>query len=53
LSELAKAQRAAAEKKLEDICGAADDAWEGLKDDAEKTWKAVRNSVNFFKSHFK
>jgi SMC interacting uncharacterized protein involved in chromosome segregation len=51
--EEAKAHRAAAEKKLEEIRVAGEDAWEDLKAEAEHTWKAFKNSVNYFKSHFK
>ncbi|MEE4278811.1 MAG: hypothetical protein V2I82_10140 [Halieaceae bacterium] len=49
----AKAQREKAEQKLREIREAGDEAWEDLKEDAEHTWKALKNSVNYFKSHFK
>lgn len=49
----AKAQRDCAEAKLMELRGAGENAWEALKDDAEATRKAFKNSVNYFKSHFK
>ena len=49
----AKAQRATAEQKLAGIRAAGDDAWEDLKGDAEHTWKAFKQSVNYFKSQLK
>ncbi len=49
----AKAARVKAEGKLQELRDAGEDAWEDLKADAEHTWKALRNSVNYFKSHFK
>jgi chromosome segregation ATPase len=52
LDEL-RAERARAKDKLQEIRDAGDDAWEDLKDEAEHAWKAFRNSVNYFKSHFK
>ena len=42
-----------ARQKLEEVREAGEDAWEDMKDEAEHAWKALRNSVNYFKSHFK
>lgn len=49
----AKTQRARAEKKLQEVRAAGEDAWEDLKGDAEYTWKAFRDSVSYFKSRFR
>ena len=39
--------------RLKRVVDASEDAWEGLRDDVEHTWKAFRHSVNYFSSHFK
>lgn len=39
--------------RLKRVVDAGEDAWEGLKEDVEHTWKAFRHSVNYFNSHFK
>jgi chromosome segregation ATPase len=49
----AKAAQARAEDKLQELRYAGEYAWEDMKAEAEHTWKALRNSVNYFKSHFK
>jgi phage host-nuclease inhibitor protein Gam len=49
----AKEARVIAETKLQKLRDAGEDAWEEMKAEAEHTWKALRNSVNYFKSHFK
>lgn len=51
--EEAKAQRAAAEAKLQEVRNAGDEAWEDLKHEAEHAWSALKSSVNYFKSHFR
>ena len=40
------------EKKLEKSRAAGEDALEKLKSDADRTWTALKDSVNTFKSHF-
>ena len=40
------------EKKLEKTTAAGEDAWEKMKSEADRTWKALKDSVNTFKSHF-
>ena len=42
-------KRVAAEKKLEEIGRAGEDAWEDLKDEAERTWAVFKTSVNAFR----
>lgn len=51
--EEAKSQRAELESKVTQVRQAGEDAWSDLKDEAEHTYKALRNSINYFKSHFK
>ncbi len=40
-------------RRLERVVDASEDAWDGFRGDVEHTWKAFRNTVNYFKSHFK
>ena len=40
------------EEKLEKSRVAGEDAWEKLKSDADRTWTALKDSINTFKSHF-
>ncbi len=40
------------EKKLEKSRSVGEDAWEKLKSDADRTWRALKDSINTFKSHF-
>ncbi len=42
-----------AEKRLQDVRTASEDRWQQVKDEAEHTRKALMNSFNYFKSHFK
>jgi cell division protein FtsB len=49
----ARAEGTRARQKLEEVRDAGEDSWEDLKGEAEHAWKALRNSVNYFKSHFK
>ena len=51
--ENAKSQRAELEAKVTQIKQSGEDAWEGLQDEVEHAWKALNNSINYFKSHFK
>jgi DNA-binding transcriptional MerR regulator len=39
--------------RLQALRDAGDDSWERVKDEAEHTFKALQNSVNYFKSHFR
>ena len=39
--------------RLQALRDAGDDSWEPVKDGAEHTFKALQNSVNYFKSHFR
>lgn len=44
---------ATARQKLSEIRSAGEESWEGLTDDAEHLWKALRQSINYFKSQVK
>jgi len=48
-----KENRREAEKKLKEVQAAGEDQWQGMKDEAEHAWKALGNSFEYFKSHFK
>ncbi|NKI36615.1 hypothetical protein HFP89_15695 [Wenzhouxiangella sp. XN79A] len=52
LDEL-REQRERAGRKLQELRDAGDDSWQGIKDEAEQVGKALRNSFNYFKSHFR
>ncbi len=52
LAEL-REQRAEMKGKLADIRAASEAQFEKLKLEAEHAWKAFRNSVHYFQSHFK
>ncbi len=52
LTELRQARRKA-QQRMEEARDAGEEQWEEIKDDAEHAWKALRNSFNYFKSHFK
>jgi uncharacterized coiled-coil DUF342 family protein len=41
------------EKKLKEVRAASEAQLDKLKVEAEHAWKAFRNSVNYFRSHFK
>lgn len=41
------------DRKLDELRAAGEEKWQGLKIEAEHTWKALGNSFNYFKSHFK
>jgi chromosome segregation ATPase len=41
------------DRKLDELRAAGEEKWQALKDEAEHTWKALGNSFNYFKSHFK
>lgn len=40
-------------RKLDETQAAGDEKWQAVKDEAEHAWKALGNSFNYFKSHFK
>ena len=42
-------KRVAVETKLEEIGRAGEDAWEGLKDETDRTWTAFKASINAFR----
>lgn len=46
-------QRREAKRKLEELRAAGEEQWQKVKDEAEHAWKALGNSLNYFKSHFK
>lgn len=46
-------KRREAKRKLEEIHAAGEEKLQQLKDEAEHAWKALGNSFNYFKSHFK
>lgn len=46
-------KRREAKRKLDDAQSAGEERWQQLKDEAEHAWKALGNSFNYFKSHFK
>jgi len=46
-------KRREAKRKISDLQSASDEKWQQVKDEAEHTWKALHNSFNYFKSHFK
>jgi uncharacterized coiled-coil DUF342 family protein len=52
LDEL-RAQRDRGRRKLEELREAGEESWQGIKDEAEHVWKAMRNSYHYFKSHFR
>lgn len=52
LHDLRKRRREA-KRKLDELRAAGDEQWQALKDEAEHAWKALGNSFNYFKSHFK
>ena len=41
------------EKKLKEVRSASEAQFDKLKLEAEHAWKAFKNSVNYFRSHFK
>ncbi|MDT8439137.1 MAG: hypothetical protein RQ729_09035 [Wenzhouxiangellaceae bacterium] len=41
------------DRKLDELRAAGDEKWQQFKDEAEHAWKALGNSFNYFKSHFK
>jgi len=46
-------KRREAKRKISDLQSASEEKWQQLKDETEHTWKALGNSFNYFKSHFK
>lgn len=48
-----KEKRLHVDRKLDELRAAGEEKWQGLKIEAEHTWKALGNSFNYFKSHFK
>ena len=47
------AQRTAAEQKLAELRAQSGDAWEDMKDGAEKTWQEMRTTVDRIAARFK
>lgn len=52
LAEL-RTHRDKASKKLQELRDAGEERWDGVKAEAEHVWKAMRNSLHYFQSHFK
>jgi len=48
-----RGKRRELERKLDELRAAGDEKWQQIKDEAEHAWKALGNSFNYFKSHFK
>lgn len=48
-----KEKRRHVDRKMDELRAAGEEKWQALKDEAEHTWKALGNSFNYFKSHFK
>jgi ElaB/YqjD/DUF883 family membrane-anchored ribosome-binding protein len=48
-----KHKRDEAETKLRDLVDSGEEHWHEARDEVEHVWKAFRNSVHYFKSHFK
>jgi DNA repair ATPase RecN len=46
-------KRDEAETKLRELVDAGEERWHEASDEVEHVWKAFRNSVNYFRSHFK
>ena len=46
-------KRREAKRKIDDIQAASEEKWQQVKDEVEHAWKALGNSFNYFKSHFK
>ena len=46
-------KRRDAKRRLDEVRAAGEDKWQQVKDEAEHAWKALGNSFNYFKSHFK
>jgi len=46
-------KRREAKRMINDLHAASEDKWQQLKDETEHAWKALGNSFNYFKSHFK
>jgi len=48
-----RAKRRELEGKLDELRSASDQTWQQIKDEAEHAWKALGNSFNYLKSHFR
>ena len=46
-------KRREAKRTIDDLRSASDEKLQQVKDEAEHAWKALGNSFNYFKSHFK
>jgi TolA-binding protein len=46
-------KRREAKRKINDLYAASEEKWQQLIDETEHAWKALGNSFNYFKSHFK
>ncbi len=42
-----------AQRRIDEARAAGEERWQEIKDEAEHAWKALGNSINYFKSHFK
>ena len=53
--QLAKARSsyASAGQKLSELRGAGEESWDDLTGEVEHVWKALRQSINYFKSQLK
>jgi predicted nucleic acid-binding Zn-ribbon protein len=45
-------KRAKGEEKLREIIDSGEDAWEGLKGEAERAWTAFKDGVKTVRSHY-
>lgn len=48
-----KATAVGFENKVKSLGDTTEDKWQLVRSDIDHTWKAFRNSVNYFRSHFK
>ncbi|MGK7294271.1 MAG: hypothetical protein ACNS61_00415 [Candidatus Wenzhouxiangella sp. M2_3B_020] len=46
-------KRREADRKITELQAAGEEKWQAVKDEAEHAWKALGNSFNYFRSHFK
>ena len=48
-----RGKRREAKRSVDDLQSASEEKWQQIKDETEHAWKALNNSFNYFKSHFK
>ncbi|MFW5926663.1 MAG: hypothetical protein ACOCSR_01310 [Wenzhouxiangella sp.] len=48
-----RAKRRHFKRRLEELHAASEEKWQAIKDETEHAWKALGNSFNYFKSHFR